>query len=363
MGFIFTNTLHADNLPDGAKGKVSDAVSEESPANAQAESDSLTIFGETNDMYLPFVKTNKQFSTGAITIINPEDLLNFKSIHDVSSAITGLSPGGMGGLNIRGLGDALVVIDGIPRPISSVNIEEIDQITVVKDVNAGILYGVQAHNGLILITTKRGQPNVSKVNVSVEQGFSNPISLPSYLKSADYMELFNEALQNDGLAPLYTQAQIDNTKSGTKPAMYPDADYYSSEFLKNSKPTTRVVSQFSGGNLNAQYYLTAGYQREGTLLNMGEGANDKDQRLNLRSNVNFRITDFIKSYVDIVAIWDLTRRVNGNFWSDASSLRPNLYTPLIDTALVTNKTHVPTAMLINGKYIDRKSTRLNSSHV
>lgn len=300
---------------------------------------------------LPFGTSSRERVAGAITAIDPDEILEYNTIHDVSSAITGLVPGSLGGLNVRGLGDALVVIDGVPRPISSINIEEVDQITVLKGVNAAMLYGVQGNNGVILITTKRGIPNEKTVRVSVEQGFSKPLRLPNYLGAADYMELYNEALANDALAPLYTQEEIDGTRSGNNPTMYPDARYYSPEFLKSSKPSTRVVSQFSGGNQNAQYYLSAGWEQTGTLLNMGEGANDKDQRVNVRSNVDFRITDFIKSNVNIVAIWDISRRANGNFWDDAATLRPNLYPPLIDTALVTDETYVPTARLINGRYM------------
>ena len=317
------------------------------------QEDTLEIktFAEADEINIPFGKTNKKHTTGAITVINPEDLLLYNSIHDVSSAITGFIPGSFGGLNIRGLGDAVVIVDGVPRPISSVNIEEVEQITVLKDVNASVLYGVQGNNGLIMITTKRGQPNLHKVNLSVEQGFSLPVSLPKYLNAVNYMELYNEALENDSLPALYTEDQINNTRNGINPVLYPDADYYTSEFLKNSKSTTRVVSEFSGGNVNAQYYLSAGWHQAGTLLNMGEGANDKDNRLNLRSQVNFKITDFISSYINVAAIWDITRRANGNFWTDAGTLWPNLYPPLIDTGMVHDKTYIPTANLINGKYL------------
>lgn len=357
LGFISTNVLRANIIQKEHLKDESILVSEigipgsDVKSSFQEDSTGKNTFGEADVVNLPFGKSNRKYTTGAITVFNPEDLLKYNSIQDVGGAIYGLFPGSLGGLNMRGLGNALVVIDGIPRPISSVNIEEIAQITVLKDVNASVLYGVQGYTGVILITTKCGQPNMHKVNVSVEQGFSTPISLPKYLGSADYMELYNEALANDGLPALYTQKQIDGTRSKTKPAMYPDADYYTSEFLKNSKPATRVVTQFSGGNENAQYYLTAGYLSSGSLLNMGEGKNDNTKRLNLRSNINFRINDFIKSYVDIVAVWDINRRANGNYWSDASTLRPNLYTPLIDTGLVTNKQYVPTATLINGRYM------------
>lgn len=354
LGIISTNVLRASNMPqENLKPGSYRASDNQSAAINSIEEDSTVTssFGKVGEVNLPFTKSSIKTTTGAITIINPEDILKYNSTQGISDAINGLIPGSFGGLNIRGLGDALVIIDGIPRPITSVNIEEIAQITVLKDVNASILYGVQGNNGIILVKTKRGEPNKRKVTFSVEQGLSKPISLPKYLGSADYMELYNEALSNDGLTALYTQTQIDETRNKTNPSKYPDADYYSSEFLKEIKPSTRAVTEFSGGNKNAQYYLSAGWEHTGTLLNMGEGANDHNERFNLRSNVNFKINDFIKSYVDLVAIWDITRRANGNYWSDASTLLPNIYTPLIDTALVTDKQYLKTAALIDGRYM------------
>lgn len=308
-------------------------------------------FGETDSVNMPFGMKLKEIVPGSITVINPSDLRMFDNNTSVYDAISSRVPGFMGGFNLHGLGEALVVIDGIPRPLSSVSIEEIEQITVIKDVNAANLYGVQGRNGLILIKTKRGKANNRFVSLNVTRGFSKPVSLPKFLGSAEYMELFNEARANDGLSSLYSQTLIDGTRSGDHPEVYPDADYYNSDFLKSIKPSTRAVVEFSGGNSNAQYYLNAGLGQSGTLLNMGEGKNDKDTRLNLRSNINFRVNSFITSFVDLVVVYNISRRSNSNYWSNASTLRPNLYPPLIDTALVINKNYTNTARLINGQYM------------
>lgn len=356
-GFLYFNAISADNNQrKNLKDQAARLTETENPAlesslSSQDEPEVLSVFDESDEVYLPFGKSSKSMLPSAVTIINPEDLLMYNSIHDVSSAITGYIPGTLGGTNIRGLGNAVVLIDGVPRPMTSVNIEEIEQITVLKDANASVLYGVQANQGIILITTKRGKVNERKVNISVEQGLSSPLSLPKYLGSAEYMELYNEARRNDGLTDLYTQDQINNTKSGNNPTRYPDVDYYSSDFLKSFKPLMRFNADFRTGGENAQYYLNVGYLRNGTLLNQGDGALDNDQRLNIRSNLNFKINNFMKSYVDLVAIWDISHRVTGDYWSDASTLRPNLFPPLIDTALLDDNSYVSTANLINGKYM------------
>ena len=312
------------------------------------DADSLKEAGLINVAYR---KIQNNISTGSITVINPSDILKYDNISSVDKVIGGRVPGVLDGLNLHGLGTALIVIDGIPRPLSSIQIEEVEQITVLKDVNAAALFGVKGRNGVILITTKRGKINSRKVTAYLSQGFSSPVSLPKHLGSADYMTLYNEARVNDGLAPAYSQAAIDGTKSGTMPWLYPDVNYYNGDFLKRFKPDNRVVIDFSGGNNNAEYYLNVGYGHSGTLLNMGQAQKDQDNRLNVRSNMNFRINSFITSNVDIVGVYNISRRALGNYWVDASVLLPNLYAPLIDTNMVINKKNLNTAQIINGRYI------------
>ena len=298
---------------------------------------------------IPFGKTTRKQVVNDNTVINPSEFLEYDNISDVAEMLIGRVPGA-DGLNLRGLGAPLVIIDGMPRAISSVNIHEVEQITVLKDVNASILYGVQANNGVILIKTKRGKVDSKVISGLFETGFADPISFPNYLGSAEYMELYNEARVNDGLAPLYTQQAIDGTRDGSNPIRYPDLNYYSPEFLKKSKPVSRLVTEFSGGNENAQYYLNLGWERSGSLMNKG-GDNLHDDRLNIRSNIDFSINKFIKSYIGIAGVFNLSNTPTGNFFSDASSLRPNLFPGLIDTALISNEALRRTATLVEGGYV------------
>ena len=97
---------------------------------------------------------------------------------------------------------------------------------------SSLLYGGQANNGVIYITTKRGEPLKKKMNFTYERGINKPISYPNFLSSSEYMPLYNEALANDGLPAKYTQAVIDNTASGLNPVQFPDEDYYNSTYLK-----------------------------------------------------------------------------------------------------------------------------------
>jgi len=293
--------------------------------NSTTKSDSLIT--------LPYKTIEKELSVGSSFVINPDELMSFDNIQSASSTLEGRVPG-MRELGIHGFGEALVIIDGVPRPLTSVNLQEIEQITVLKDANSAVFYGSQALNGVILITTKRGKITEPKVNVWAETGFNNPISYPKYLNSADYMELYNEARVNDELSELYPVSDINATRNGLDPLRFPDVDYLNPTFLNNLKPSSRVVADFNGGNENAQYYINAEYLHTGSILKVGEGKNQQRNRLNLRSNINFKINDFIKSYLDIAAIYDNEKSPNGNFWNNATTLRPNLFPLLIDTTIV-----------------------------
>jgi len=363
MFFLHTNFLNAgiiemelnNNLVVESNNKYTQMVRD------TIRVDSAGVISSEEPVYLPFTKSASWKGTGAITTINPTEILKYDNLTDVGEVLTGRVPGLTGGINLRGLGNAMVIIDGIPRPIASVRAEEIEQITVLKDVSAAVLYGVKARNGVILITTRKGRVDRKESSISVEHGYAKPVRLPSYLNSADYKEMYNEALSNDGLPELYDSTTIDRTRRGLNPLKYPDVDYYSSEFLKDYKPWTKVIAEFSGGKENVQYYINTGVQQKGSLINMGEGSELKDLRLNIRSNLDFKINDFIKSYLNIAAVYDISKSANGNYWSDASTMRPNLYAPLIDTSLVTGKEFLSTAKLVNGKYVlGGTSTYLNN---
>jgi TonB-linked SusC/RagA family outer membrane protein len=322
---------------------------------SSSQKDSIVIIPQAVDrqVNIPFATNTYKYISGDVSVINSEELQKYDNVNSVVDVISGRVPGLYGGLNLRGSGNALVVIDGIPRPISSVTISEIEQIIVLKDVNSAILYGVRANNGVILITTKRGQPKSKKISTLFETGLDVPISYPKYLGSADYMELYNEALTNDGLIPLYSQGAIDGTRNGSNPYKYPDANYLNSTFLKSFKPTSRVQTEFSGGNQNAQYYANIGWQGSGSLMKMGNTF--RNDRLNIRSNMNFRINDFITSHVDIATVFNKANVPNREFFGEADSLKPNYYPPLIDTSLVSDKEQIKTARLlgrlVNGKYL------------
>jgi TonB-linked SusC/RagA family outer membrane protein len=292
------------------------------------------LLGEKDEVNVAFGKVKQGDLVNAVSVINADEIREYDNAQTISEALLGRVPGLLGTSNIRGIGNALFIVDGLPRDINTINLAEVDQISVLKDINSSILYGSAAVNGVVLVTTKRGKPNKKEVKVSGHYGVSTPTALPKYLSSADYMELYNEARVNDGLTPQYDPSAIANYRSGNI-ERYANTDYYSSQYLKNVKPFFRLMTELSGGNDKATYYANLGWDQSGSLLNFGEGKNAKENRFNARGNVDMKINDWISSSLDAVAVFDNDKGPVGNYWADASTLQPNLFSPLIPISRIS----------------------------
>ncbi len=291
-------------------------------------------YGEKDLANIAFGKKKRGDLVNAVSTFNAKDLVEFDYNQSIAEAISRQIPGLYHSGSIRNYGTALTIVDGLPRDISSIKMSEVEQVTVLKDLNSSLLYGSAAANGVILVTTKRGEAFKRKVNVTGNYGILQPRALPKYLGSAEYMKLFNEARLNDGLSALYSQTDIDNYTTGNE-YRYPSVDWYSDNYLKPFKPYWSIVTELSGGNENAQYYTNIGWDQEGTLLNFGEGANSKRDRFNVRANVDLKIIDWITTAIDVVGIFDNTKGPTGaNYWSSAATMRPNLFSPLIPINLI-----------------------------
>ncbi len=294
---------------------------------------SLFRYGKKDVVNTAFGKVKRGDLVNAVSVLEPEDILQYDNIQKIPEALSGRLPGLLGSSNIRGTGNALFIVDGLPRDISTINLSEVDQITVLKDINSSVLYGNAAVNGVVLITTKRGQAHKKQINVSAFSGVSKPAALPNYLPSANYMELYNEARVNDGLAPQYSSEAIDNYRSGN-PYRYPSIDFFSNEYLKKVKPFSSVRMDLSGGNEVATYYSNVGWSQTGNLLDFGAGKSAKANTFNARGNVDLSVNHWIKSSLDAVAVLINDEGPRGNYWGLASTLRPNLFSPLLPISLI-----------------------------
>lgn len=317
---------------------------------------------------LAFRKAYRGDIVGAVTKIDADYITRFDNDIWASDVMTGRTLGLLGSNNIRGIGlnisvadltgsglnsgNALFVVDGLPRDIQSLRLSEIDDITVLKDANAAVLYGSAAINGVILITTKRGEAYKTKKDFSFNYGILTPRALPKYLNSADYMTSFNQARLNDGLTAQFPDDQIANFRTGNK-YRYPDVDYYSSDYLKAFKSYFDLMGEFSGGNSVAKYYSNIGWYSEGGILNFGEARNARNNVFNVRGNVDLKINDWIKTSIDASSLFGDNRSQRGNFWSGAATIRPYEYTPLLPFDLINpdDPLFVGRKNDVDGKYL------------
>ncbi len=309
--------------------------------------------GEKDKVKMPFGIFTKRSIPGAVTVLTPREILRYDQT-DIEGALTGRIPGLFGLSNMRGMGAPLIVVDGIPRPAIDLNLQQIEQITVVKDLSTAMLYGSQASNGVILVTTRRGEPLKKSIQFTAENGFDRPISYPKYLKAADYMELYNEALANDGLAAKFSDEQITNTRNGVDPIRYPDESYYNSTYLNNWTTYQNVVGEASGGNQIAQYYLNLGWNRQNSLLKIGEGEDEKNDRLNMRGNINYNLTKAISLRFDGSVIFNVgrgPRYTGGDFWNLSSTLHPEYYPVLIPASMITDTALIGALKFVNGNNV------------
>ena len=278
---------------------------------------------------------DRRHSVGAISTINTKDRLINDNTQWVRDYINGLLLGMKGSGNVRGLGNALFVIDGvIGRDPNILNMEEVEQITVLKDANSVALYGSQGRNGVVVINTKRGKINRKEVNVNVRSGIRTAISTPNYLGSARYMQLFNEARVNDGLDILFDPLFIQNTAAKTNVYRFPDVDFYSDEYMRDFISSTTVLSEFSGGSEESQYYVNIGWNRSDSWVKTNPEANAGSNRFNVRGNIDFKVNDWITSSLDGIAILTTNKSSLSNLLSAGATFKPNSYAPLLPASLV-----------------------------
>ena len=235
-----------------------------------AHSGNAYLYGSTSKDIKTYITNRDSLhvnsSTVAKSIIKGE-VINDISIPSVGNALQGLLPGlmvqqnsgepgndfSLSNVYVRGRSSyaqqqtALVIVDGFESSLDMVSANEIETVTVLKDAAALALYGGRAANGVILIETKKGRTAGSSVEIRLQTGIQTPTQLSPVLDGVDYANLYNQALVNDGLAPKYSQDQLNEIKMGTNPYLYPNVNWQKA-VLKNTAPLTRGDMTFRGGN-------------------------------------------------------------------------------------------------------------------
>ena len=300
-------------------------------AQSAIENDTDTLStGNDAEVQVAFRKVSRKDLLGGVSVVNMEELTrknyNTYSLDNMQGYVGGWNGNSLWGMDGDNAG-YLVLVDGVPRDANNVMPTEIEQITFLKGAQAVVLYGSKAAKGAILISTKRSTAEGLSVSVRANTGFNVAKSFPEYLGSAEYMTLYNEARVNDGLDPLYSDTQIYNHASGLNPYRYPDINYYSSDYVKKMYNRSEVTAEIEGGGSKAHFYSNISYYRNGDYLNFGEAENNMVDRFNVRTNVDVKINDFIKAYINANATFYNSKSANPtNAFADVYAAGSSKYT-------------------------------------
>lgn len=250
--------------------------------------------------------TKKATLSGSVAAIKGREVLESPATN-VSNSLAGRLPGlvaitgsgepGYDGstLRIRGantLNDnsVLIVVDGVPgRSLERIDPNSIESITVLKDASAAI-YGSQAANGVILITTKRGKLGKPEITANISLGFNRPTRLPKMADAATFATMLNEIAEYRGGSPVYTDAEIQKYRDGSDPWHYPNTDWFK-ETLKPRSAQNSYNLTVSGGTDAMKYFVSLGARtQEGNYYNSATKYNQYDFRSNLDGRINKNIS-------------------------------------------------------------------------
>jgi TonB-linked SusC/RagA family outer membrane protein len=265
----------------------------------------------------------KESVVGAIGTAKGEDLKVQGNVSSLRDALTGAIPGmsilptsGLAGggderiyreteILIRGKttwNDAspLILVDGVERDMNDIDINEVESISVLKDASATAVFGVKGGNGVILITTKRGQTGKARFSIEGEMSLETPSRIVKGAGTVDGIVALNHAIERTrriqgGPFNSYTADEVvEYYRKGTYPYAFPDNDWLGILF-KDFAKSYRLNTSVTGGTEKVSYFASAGYNHFDDLLDVrdvGQGykaAYDYD-RLNIRSNFDFKIT-------------------------------------------------------------------------
>lgn len=263
-------------------------------------------------------------TASASSVISGEKLQQFRG-SSLSYALAGMLPGliveedagafGMNGTNlvVRGRSTVgvssnspLCLVDGFQRSLDDVQIDDVESVTVIKDA-ATAIFGVRGANGVILVKTKRGSDSKIRFSVSFDQAFKTPDKIPTFVNSADFLTMYNQALESDGLDPTFTEDNIAQYRKGHS-LQYPDVPW-EKEVLDDLATQSTLNINAGGGTKKARYYVSLGYEHASGLFKDRSISPDKDYSVNEKLN-----KIWFRTNLDLVALkhFDINLELAGN---------------------------------------------------
>ena len=252
---------------------------------------------------------SKEVEVAPVTSI--EQAMQGRAAGVLISSVSGQPGAGLnvqirGATSITASSKPLYVVDGIPmtqdnnsrlftggyefNSLADLNPNDIESIEILKDASAAAIYGSRGANGVVLITTKRGKEGKAKINLDVYTGFQAPTNVIEMMNSREFIEMMDEAAENDGFGPGYfsTNGPGFNRIGDPNDPDLIDTDWYG-EILRDDAPITSYTLSAAGGTNKAQYYLSANYfDQEG--FQRGTAF----ERLSFRANLDFQASEKLK---------------------------------------------------------------------
>jgi len=291
----------------------------------------------------------KQSIVGAIATAKADDIKMQGNVSNMTDALTGLMPGvsvlsisGMpGGANTAGLkiyspseilirgkttwnnSSPLILVDGVERQMNDVDVNEVENVSVLKDASATAVFGVKGGNGVILITTKRGKEGKTKFNVEAEMSFESASKIIDVADTWQGAVARNYAIErtrrfnNGSWTELYAaDKEIGYYKTGQYPYAYASQNWHDI-MLKDFTKSYRVNVTASGGTKRAKYFASASYNHVGDIFDgqdVGTGYVPaySYNRLNIRANFDFEITKTTQLSANFSGMYGLQTTPNRN---------------------------------------------------
>ena len=299
---------------------------------------------------------------GAIVQTDSKTLERTGGVTNLGQALTGNLPGvvtmttsGKPGeeepeITIRGVSswngsEPLVLVDGVERPMSGIDINSVESISVLKDASATAVFGVRGANGVILITTKRGEEGKAKVDVNFSTTLKTYSKLPELMDSYDALMLRNRVIENElSYAPEqwinYKPQEIINKYR--HPAnleeyeRYPNVDWVD-VLLKDVATSYNGNINVSGGTPFVKYFTSLDYTHEGDIYknfdnNRGYETGFGYNRVNVRSNLDFSLTKSTMFRVNLAGSHAVTKATNyfayeNLVWAAFYGIAPDMFRP------------------------------------
>lgn len=339
--------------------------------------------------------------TGSIATVSPRELRKTSATrldNALAGRVTGLtsmqSGGGQPGVDgatmyLRGAATTngkspLILVDGVERDnIRTIDMNEVENLSVLKDASATAVYGVRGANGVILITTRRGAKGKPQLSISVDESWTYFTNEPEHIHSWDWMEMRNQAKLNNGheiefpdfvidkyrnpLAGLDLSSPDYETEKRKRLYMYPDNDFYRMYIAKYT-PQTRLNANISGGTDFLNYFINAGYIYQGGNLNtesedkLGYDPSSWMKRMSLRSNLDFQLTKAFKVSLNLASYAEKVNMpcVGVMYTNDNHMITDLIYQsltikPISPGPTTLSEFGVADGSLIDYKYLDRSA--------